>query len=373
MTNASLPKADFWKGRRVLISGHTGFKGSWLGLWLSELGANVTGVGLQPESGPNLFRQLKLEKRLCGHHIEDIRKFQDLRSIVKSCEPQVIIHLAAQPLVQQSYADPLGTWSTNVQGSLNLLEAVKAIENRCAVVMITTDKVYENKEWVHGYRENDRLGGHDPYSASKAATEIAINSWRSSFCGGGTNQNPYLAIASARAGNVVGGGDWAKNRIVPDAMRALAQGKIIRVRNPEATRPWQHVLEPLSGYLRLAEKLTSEDDANKKYAESFNFGPNLEANRTVEELVKEILKNWNGTWESSKNKDEQHEAKRLHLEISKAHHRLQWQPRWDFHTTIERTVGWYKEVESGADPLRKCLSDISAYQENNIQYEENKA
>ena len=372
MSNTSLPRADFWKGRRVLISGHTGFKGSWLGLWLSELGANVTGVGLQPDKELNLFRQLRLEKRLCGHHIADIRKSQTLKDIVKTCKPEVVLHLAAQPLVRQSYVDPLGTWSTNVQGSLNLLEAVKPIENQCAVVMVTTDKVYANKEWVHGYRENDRLGGHDPYSASKAAAEIAIDSWRKSFCGQGVNQNPYLAIASARAGNVVGGGDWAENRIVPDTMRALSQGKTIKVRNPGASRPWQHVLEPLGGYLRLAEKLTEDTGSHKKYAEAFNFGPKLDANRTVEELVEEILKNWNGVWESSKNKDEPHEAGRLQLEISKAHHQLKWQPRWNFHTTIERTVKWYKDVESGADPVAKSLSDISAYQDNN-NYEEETA
>ena len=246
---------DYWQGRKVLISGHTGFKGSWLGLWLSELGAKVTGIGLKTNSDKDLFRQLSLENRLQAHHIADIREFRAIREIVEENKPEVVFHLAAQPLVQESYRDPLGTWSTNVQGSLHLLEALKSLERQCAVVMVTTDKVYANKEWDYGYRENDRLGGNDPYSASKAAAEIAIASWRSSFCGTGKHQNPNLAIASARAGNVIGGGDWAANRIVPDAIRALAAGEAINVRNPKSTRPWQHVLEPLSGYLLLAEKL----------------------------------------------------------------------------------------------------------------------
>ena len=244
---------EFWAGRRVLLTGHTGFKGSWLALWLSELGARVTGVGLEPDTTPNLFGQLELVGRLERHHIADIREAHALVEIAKACQPQVVFHLAAQPLVRRSYQDPLGTWATNVQGSLHMLEALKPLQHPCAVVMVTTDKVYENQEWAYGYRESDRLGGHDPSSASKAAAELAIASWRASFCGTAPHQSPHLAIATARAGNVIGGGDWAADRIVPDAMRALAAGKPIAVRNPTATRPWQHVLEPLGGYLRLAE------------------------------------------------------------------------------------------------------------------------
>jgi CDP-glucose 4,6-dehydratase len=232
----------FWASRRVLVTGHTGFKGSWLALWLSELGAKVTGVGLEPDTEPNLFGQLELARRLERHHIADIREPQALAEIVEACQPEVVLHLAAQPLVLRSYADPLGTWATNVQGSLHLLEALKPLQHPCAVVMVTTDKVYENQEWNYGYRENDRLGGHDPYSASKAAAELAIACWRSSFCGTAPHQTPYLRIATARAGNVIGGGDWAADRIVPDAMRALAARQPIPVRNPAATRPWQHVI-----------------------------------------------------------------------------------------------------------------------------------
>jgi len=242
----------FWAGKRVLVTGHTGFKGSWLSLWLSQLGAEVSGVGLEPDTIPNLFSQLQLEKRMQHNWIADIRDLQALINLVTICQPQIVFHLAAQPLVRRSYRDPIGTWATNVQGCLHLLEGLKLLEHECTVVMVTTDKVYENQEWDYGYREVDKLGGHDPYSASKAAAELAINSWRKSFCGSETHQTPYLAIATARAGNVIGGGDWAEDRIIPDAIRALEVGQIIPVRNPGSTLPWKNVLEPLGGYLLLA-------------------------------------------------------------------------------------------------------------------------
>ena len=240
-----LLNTDFWSEKKVLITGHTGFKGSWLTLWLNELKTKVTGISLEPDTEPNLFGQLHLQKSLHDHHIADIRDFGRISQIVKRCQPDVVFHLAAQPLVRRSYSDPLETWSTNVQGTLNVLEAIKSVQKPCAVVMVTTDKVYANKEWEYGYRECDELGGHDPYSASKAAAELAIASWRNSFCGEKKHQNSHIKIATARAGNVIGGGDWADDRIVPDAMRALAIGEKIDVRNPKATRPWQHVLEPL--------------------------------------------------------------------------------------------------------------------------------
>ena len=227
--------------------------------------------------------------------------------------------------------------------------------------MVTTDKVYENQEWDHGYRENDRLGGHDPYSASKAAAELAISSWRSSFCGKGIHQNPYLAVATARAGNVIGGGDWACDRIVPDAMRALAKKKVIEVRNPGATRPWQHVLEPLSGYLLLAERMINEADTDDRLTDAFNFGPGLESNRTVKQLVNEIIKHWDGKWRNLADPDAPHEASRLHLQVDKAHHLLGWHPRWDFQNTVERTVSWYKNVEDGGLAIENCLDDIATY------------
>ena len=333
--------SSFWAGRRVLLTGHTGFKGSWLALWLSQLGDELYGVALRPPTSPALFDELALAKRFTCHRILDISDHIALSSVVSDCQPEVVFHLAAQPLVRKSYLDPLGTWATNVQGSLNLLEALKPLHHSCAVVMVTTDKVYSNQEWDHGYREEDRLGGHDPYSASKAAAELAISSWRSSFCGDASHQTPYLSIATARAGNVIGGGDWAENRIVPDAMRSLASKVPIPVRHPQATRPWQHVLEPLGGYLLLAEKLAGDGDS---FSSAYNFGPALEANRSVRELVETALNYWPGSWQDSSVSSNPHEAGRLHLQIDKAHHQLGWGPRWPFHIAVQRTVSWYRSV-----------------------------
>jgi CDP-glucose 4,6-dehydratase len=357
----------FWREKRVLLTGHTGFKGSWLLLWLLELGAEVWGYALEAEPEPNLFRQLSHEfladtqlSNRCHNHQGDLADKDGLADLVQRCQPQLVFHLAAQPLVRRSYQDPLGTWATNVQGSLHLLEALKPLEHRCAVVMVTTDKVYENREWPYGYRENDPLGGHDPYSASKAGAELAIASWRSSFCGAAAHQTPWLRIATARAGNVIGGGDWAEDRIVPDAIRALAAGAPIQIRNPAATRPWQHVLEPLGGYLRLAEALASEPEPP---CEAFNFGPPLTSNRSVQELVGSILEHWPGRWRWIDQSDPTapHEASLLHLQIDKAHHRLGWSPRWDYATTIERTVGWYRAQHFGASALSCCKADLASF------------
>jgi CDP-glucose 4,6-dehydratase len=357
----------FWLKRRVLITGHTGFKGSWLALWLSELGARVSGIGLEPEPTPCLFLQLELKQRLKHHYIADINNPKHIARIIEETQPQTVFHLAAQPLVRQSYVEPLNTWATNVQGSLNVLEGLKQLNHFCAVVMVTTDKVYANQEWDYGYRESDRLGGHDPYSASKAAAELAIASWRASFCGSAAHQTRHLAIATARAGNVIAGGDWASDRILPDAMRALAAGDPIPLRNPAATRPWQHVLEPLGGYLRLAEALYTAGEQvapeQNPFASSFNFGPALEANRSVRELVNEALEHWPGSWRDQSDPNAPHEAGRLHLQIDKAHHQLGWQPRWDFSTTVARTVGWYRALHKGANPLDCCLADLRAYQD----------
>jgi CDP-glucose 4,6-dehydratase len=356
----------FWVGRRVLLTGHTGFKGAWLLLWLQELGAEVWGTALPPEPAPNLFRELAASRppgaeHNWHHHEGDISDLADLQGLVERCQPEVVLHLAAQPLVRQSYRDPLTTWATNVQGSLHLLEAIKPLQHPCAVVMVTTDKVYANREWEYGYREDDRLGGHDPYSASKAAAELAIASWRASFCGSATHQTPHLAIATARAGNVLGGGDWAEDRIMPDAIRSLANGEPIAVRRPEATRPWQHVLEPLGGYLQLAERLWAEGDT---LASAFNFGPSLEANRSVRKLVEEALGHWPGCWQDQSDPEAPHEAGRLHLHIDKVRHQLGWHPRWDFATTVARTVAWYRAVHEGASPVECCLADLACYQEN---------
>jgi CDP-glucose 4,6-dehydratase len=352
---------SFWCGRRVLLTGHTGFKGSWLLLWLQQLGAQVWTFALEPDPPPNLFCQLA-EAWPAGqgwhNQIGDLADLATLKALVLRAQPEVVLHLAAQPLVRLSYEDPLGTWTTNVMGSLHLLEALRLLQHPCAVVMVTTDKVYENREWPYGYREPDRLGGHDPYSASKAGAEIAIASWRSSFCGHAPHQTPYLRIATARAGNVIGGGDWAQNRIVPDAIRSLARGEPIPVRNPAATRPWQHVLEPLAGYLRLAERLVH---AANPPCEAFNFGPSLASNRPVGELVATILELWPGEWLDQSDPSAPHEANLLHLQIDKAHHQLDWQPRWDYATTLARTVGWYRAHHQGTPALECCLADLNAY------------
>lgn len=358
-----IPSSSFWAGKRVLLTGHTGFKGSWLTLWFLQLGAEVWGYSLAPEDN-SLFDELAFAKGSLHHHLGDLRDLQTLQNVVQQAQPEVVLHLAAQALVRRSYRDPLDTWSTNVQGSIHLLEALKPLKHRCSVVMVTTDKVYANREWDYGYREEDRLGGRDPYSASKAAAELAIASWRASFCGTGPHQTPYLAIATARAGNVIGGGDWAEERIVPDAMRALAASEPIPVRSPEATRPWQHVLEPLGGYLSLAENLYEPSGGSQlSYASAFNFGPALEANRPVRELVEEALLHWPGHWQDLSDPDSPHEASRLHLQIDKAHHQLSWHPRWNFATTVARTVSWYRTVNEGASALECCLMDLDAYQE----------
>ena len=288
--------SSFWAGKRVLLTGHTGFKGSWLSLWLLKLGAEVWGYALAPVGQHSLYVDLGLAQSQLYHNLGDLRDLEALQEVVQQARPEVVFHLAAQPLVRRSYRDPLGTWATNVQGSLNLLAALSTLHHPCSVLMVTTDKVYANREWDYGYREDDRLGGQDPYSASKAAAELAIASWRDSFCGLGTHQTPHLKIATARAGNVIGGGDWAEERIVPDVMRALAAGQPISVRSPEATRPWQHVLEPLGGYLLLAERLAAAVSGSANpYATAFNFGPALEANRSVRELVAAALVHWPGS------------------------------------------------------------------------------
>ena len=346
---------DVFQNKRVLVTGHTGFKGSWLTLLLDGLGAEVFGFAL-PSEELSLFEDLQLSALLGDRHfVVDVRDAGLVRERVLEVRPDFVFHLAAQPLVRPSYADPLGTFATNVMGTLHVLEALRSLEpNHCvAAVMVTTDKVYENQEWDQGYRENDPLGGYDPYSASKGACEIGIASMRRSFFGAG-NPHPGVAVASARAGNVIGGGDWAKDRIFPDCMRMLAAGAPIPVRNPRATRPWQHVLDPLAGYLRLAASLydgieRGDLEARDNLEGAFNFGPALAANRSVKELVEAVLRHWPGQWVDQSDPQAVHEASLLHLQIDKAWHRLGWRPRWGFEQAVEATVAWYRAKENGTD------------------------
>jgi len=322
-----------FQGRTVWLSGHTGFKGAWLAEWLLSLGARVHGFALPPNTAPSLFEQLGLASRL-RHEINDVRDAGAVRRSIETVQPDFVFHLAAQSLVRLSYEEPAQTYAVNVTGTVHVLEALRALRKPCAAVFVTTDKCYENIGRPHAYRETDPLGGHDPYSSSKAAAEIAIASWRRSFF-----QDHPVRIASARAGNVIGGGDWARDRIVPDCIRALQQGNPIAVRNPRATRPWQHVLEPLSGYLWLAASLTG----NPALATAFNFGPAHEAGRSVAELVEEILKHWPGRWEDKSDPRAPHEAAWLELSIEKARAELGWRPLWGFAATVEQTVRWYRE------------------------------
>ena len=349
---------NFWKNKSVLLTGHNGFKGSWLSLWLLQMGAKVSGISLSPDNQPCLFHQLFIEDQVDQRTL-DIREKEKLCSAVKKINPDIVFHLAAQPLVLRSYKDPIETWETNVMGTIFLLEALRSLDKKCSAILITTDKVYRNEEWLYGYRENDPLGGFDPYSSSKAAAELAIASWRSSFCGNLSHQNENLLIASARAGNVIGGGDWSENRIVPDIIRSLQENKKIIIRNPSSTRPWQHVLEPLSGYLLLAEKLTIN---GINFASSFNFGPQLGSNQTVLDLVQKSLIHWPGKYICEDDSQAPHEASMLHLSTDKSFYKLQWQQKWDFSTTVSRTINWYKSVyESKSSALESCLEDLSTY------------
>jgi CDP-glucose 4,6-dehydratase len=350
-----------YRDKRVLVTGHTGFKGSWLCEWLLQLGCRVSGLALPTATDPALFEQLGLAGRI-QQEIGDVRDLALVSRVVRDSEPDFIFHLAAQPLVRLSYEQPVETYGTNVMGTVNVLEAVRVVNRPCSVVIVTTDKCYENREWVHSYREEDSMGGHDPYSSSKGAAELVAASYRRSFF---SVTNSHVRVATARAGNVIGGGDWARDRIVPDCIRALQRREVIQVRNKTATRPWQHVMEPLSGYLLLGSSLAEPDAFHfpaKTYAASFNFGPELDSNRTVAELVQEIVKHWSGRWEDRSTPDAVHEAKLLNLAIDKAHHLLGWRPKWDFEIAVRNTVDWYREVFQGnASASEMTRAQIAAY------------
>ncbi len=338
--------AGAFNDRRVLVTGHTGFKGSWLCEWLLGLGAHITGLGLPPETNPALFTQLSLADRL-DSVFGDIRNLDGVRRVVSEAQPDFVFHLAAQPLVRRSYREPLVTWQTNVQGTLHVLEALRAIEKPCVAVLVSTDKCYENREWLYGYRENDALGGRDPYSASKAAAEMAVSAWRQSYF-----RDHPVRIATARAGNVIGGGDWAEDRIVPDCARAWIAGRPLRIRNPHATRPWQHVLEPLSGYLWLAASLARQTQPGSPLESAFNFGPGTGCNRSVRDLVEEGRAFVDGEWIDASDPNAPHEAALLQLAIDKAAALLGWRPIWAFTDSVRETLRWYFDVAHDKDPAK---------------------
>lgn len=351
-----------YKNKKVLVTGNTGFKGSWMSQWLLDMGAEVAGYALEPPTSPSVYAQLELDKNI-KHFTQDIRDYEKIKNCLKEVKPDIIFHLAAQALVRDSYVNPLETMNTNIMGTANLLEAVRELGLSTNVVIITSDKSYENREWLFGYRENDPMGGYDPYSASKGAAELVTSSWRRSFFNPENYSKHGVKVASVRAGNVIGGGDWAKDRIVPDCIRSLSKNETIHVRNPLATRPWQHVLEPLGGYLLLGTKLLSiEAEKVPLYASAFNFGPVISSNKNVKILVEEILKNWgSGDWTYNK-EDAMHEASLLNLTIDKAYHLLNWLPAWDFETTVLKTISWYKDNHySTRSPLEVTRQQIAEY------------
>ncbi len=335
--------ADVYLGRRVLVTGHTGFKGSWLSLWLTQLGAEVVGISLAPETNPSHWNLLGLESSV-QHHELDIRSSTRVASVLRTTQPEMVFHLAAQPLVRRSYRDPLETWSTNVMGTANLLEACRQTRSVRAILAVTTDKCYENQECVTGYRETDPLGGHDPYSSSKAGAELVAASYLSSFFH--TDAAPLLS--TARAGNVIGGGDWSEDRLIPDLVRAMSDRKSLEIRYPNATRPWQHVLESLCGYLLLGQKLI---EGKKSFKGAWNFGPERSGNLAVAEVLNKMQTYWPELLWHQKATPQPHEANLLYLDSTKAHAQLGWQPVWNLDTTLEKTAAWYQAFQNSQSTI----------------------
>ena len=344
---------NFWLGKRVLVTGHTGFKGSWLCIWLKKLGAEVSGFSLEPNTSPALFEVARVASGI-NSQFGDIRSAAATLEIIYETSPEIVIHMAAQPLVQQSYADPVATYATNVMGTVNILEAVRQVGSVRAVINVTSDKCYENKEWVWAYRECDALGGYDPYSSSKGCSELVTSAYRRAFF-----SDKKIALASARSGNVIGGGDWTSGRLVPDVLRALEVGEAVELRNSGATRPWQHVLDPLAGYLMLAHKLFQEGSS---YAEAWNFGPNADNAISVQELVDKLFGHCQFTagW-SHDDRAWRHEAQSLRLDNSKAVHGLGWRPMWSIDETLQKIAEWHKGWRGGLDAESLCIGQIDAY------------
>jgi CDP-glucose 4,6-dehydratase len=357
---AALQRA--YAGKRVFLTGHTGFKGAWMALWLKKLGAEVVGYALAPDQPRGVFLAAGVESA-CEHHLGDIRDAEAVRAAMVAARPQIVFHLAAQALVRKSYDLPLETLDINVRGTAHVLEALKALKAPVACVVVTSDKCYENQEWIYGYRETEPMGGHDVYSMSKGAAELVTASWRRSFFPPAKISEHGVKIATARAGNVFGGGDWAVDRILPDAIAALSHGKPIGVRSPKAVRPWQHVLEPLGGYLWLGAKLLSPEPA--EFCEGWNFGPDLASTVAVAPLIEKVIAAWgSGRWEDLSRPDAKHEASLLRLAIEKAQARLGWSPRWGLDVAVGHTVAWYREQLLGASPAKLaalCQAQIDAY------------
>lgn len=348
----------FWRGKQVFVTGHTGFKGSWLCLWLQQLGAKVTGYALQPPTNPSLFEVAQVAQGMTSI-IGDIRDSTILNDAMRQATPDIVIHMAAQPLVRRSYVDPVETYFTNVMGTVYLLEAIRRTPSVRAVINVTTDKCYENKEWVWGYRENEPMGGFDPYSSSKGCSELVTAAYRNSFFNLEKHSEHQVALATARAGNVIGGGDWAEDRLIPDIMRAIQNGQSVNIRNPHATRPWQHVLEPLSGYLVLGEKLYTQGPA---FAEAFNFGPAEEDAKPVQWIVEQLTQQWGdgAAWHLD-GSTHPHEAHYLKLNCSKARATLGWIPRWHLCQTLQAIIAWHKADHQGQDMRALCLQQINNY------------
>lgn len=349
---------NIYQNRKVLITGHTGFKGSWLCLLLHKLGADVYGYALEPPTNPSLFEEAKIEE-LITSYIGDIRDYDNLLKVMTEVQPEIVIHMAAQPLVRESYKIPVETYSINVMGTVHLLEACRHTNSVKAIVNVTTDKCYENKEWHWGYRESEPMGGYDPYSNSKGCSELVTSAYRNSYFNPQKYQEHEVAIASARAGNVIGGGDWADDRLIPDFIRAISKGEELKIRSPYAIRPWQHVLEPLSGYLALAAKLFTE---GAKYAEGWNFGPDDRDAKNVEWITNTICQLWGDGAKYSVDPDPQpHEANYLKLDCSKAKAELDWVPKWNIETTLRSIVDWNKAFMSGKNIREITLQQINQY------------
>lgn len=344
--------ASFWRGKRVYITGHTGFKGSWLTLWLDLLGAEVKGYALKPATTPSLYEEAKVAEKI-ESEIGDIRNLEQLRESMVSFNPDILIHMAAQPLVRLSYEEPLETYDVNVMGTAKVLEVARSCPKLKAIVNVTTDKCYENKEWLWGYREDEPMGGYDPYSSSKACAELVTSAYRRSFL-----QEKGVGLASVRAGNVIGGGDWADDRLIPDILRSFEKDIPVVIRNPKSTRPWQHVLEPLSGYLILAQKLYASPE---EFAEGWNFGPLDDDVKPVEWILNHMVESWPGSsWQLDEN-DHPHEAGYLKLDISKAKARINWQPNWSLQTTLQKIIQWHRAWLEKKDMQVICLQEINEY------------